>query len=185
MSRLFSPVIIIFLLVTSCAKTTLLSTWRDDSYSGNINRVLIIGGSEKPGMRRIFEQEFANQLKSHGIYALPSNHIIPSDKMLDKEAVLSKIKDLNIDAVLVTRLVEKKTVGTHYADWYDPYTKSYGRTFVDNIVNLETNLYDTRTDRLIWSALSETMIMEEDSIYKKLKSFIKIMVNNLSKQKLI
>ena len=50
------------LILTSCAQTTTLSSWKDESYSGQIKNVLIIGASEKPGIRRMFEQEFANQL---------------------------------------------------------------------------------------------------------------------------
>jgi hypothetical protein len=171
--------------MNSCAQTKLISSWRDDSYRGNIKKVIIIGAAEKPGLRKIFEQEFSNQLKAHGIIALPSNQIIPSDGMLDKQIILSKIKDLNVDAVLITRLVEKRTKMTHFPNWHDYYTGSRGRVFKDEIVNLETNLYEIKTEKLVWSALSETIFLEGDSVYKEIRSIIKVVVNNLFKEKLI
>jgi hypothetical protein len=178
--------IIYMLIITSCTKaTTLLSTWRDEGYSGNIKKVLILGASENQGTRRIFEQEFSNQLKPHGVASLPSNEILPAEKMLDKETIRSKIADLNIDAVLVTRLVEKKTERVYSPGWYDGYKQSYGRVFKDEIVNLETSLYDVKTEKMIWSALSETVVMEGESVYKEIKAFIKIMVDNLAKEKFI
>lgn len=174
------------LIIPSCTKTTTLhSTWSDEGYSGNIKKVLIIGASENEGTRRVFEREFVNQLKPHGVESLPSNEILPAEKMLDKETILSKIQDLNIDAVLVTRLVEEKTQTVYYAGWYDGYKQSYGRSFKDQIVNLETSLYEVKTEKMIWSALSETVLMEGESVYKEIRSFIKIMVDNLAKEKLI
>ncbi len=185
MRRISGTIIILFIFITSCATTTLLSTWRDDGYGGPVKKVLIMGVAEKPSMRKVFEQEFVNQLKERGVEAVASYWTIPSDKMMDKNTVQLKIQDLNVDSILITQLVETKTVTSYYSDWYDHYTQSYGRRFVDQVVNLETSLYEAETGKLVWSALSETVIMEEDSRYRKVKSFIKTMVNNMSKEKLI
>ena len=173
------------LLMTSCASTKLYSVWRDESYSGKIKKVFIIGASTKPDIRRIFEHEFVNQLKSRGVDAVASNQVLPSDKMLDKETIVSKIKGLDIDAVLVTRLVEKKTIVTQYGGWYDNYYGSYARTFTDELVSLETNLYEVWAEKLIWSVLSETVLKEEHSSYRPMKSLVKVMVKKLSEEKFI
>jgi hypothetical protein len=162
-----------------------MSTWRDDSYSRQFKKIFIIGAAERPNIRRIFEREFAARLRYHGVAAIPSHKILPSDKMLDKNTILSKIEDQNIDAVLISRLVDKKTVSTYNHDWYDYYSDRYGRRFTDKILQVETSLYDTRTEKLVWSALSETVLMEEADFYHEVKSFIKVMVKNLSKEKLI
>jgi hypothetical protein len=185
-TRFFCSGLMYVLIIASCSTTTtLLSTWSDKDYSGNIKKVLIIGASENQGRRRIFEGEFANQLKPHGVASLPSNEILPAEKMLDKETILSKIEDLNIDAVLVTKLVEKQTERVYYPSWYDGYKQSYGRVFKDQIVNLETSLYDVKTEGMIWYASSEIILMEGESIYNEIKAFIKIMVKNLAKEKFI
>ena len=183
--NLFILAIISLLLITSCASTKLYSVWRDEGYRDHIKRVFIIGVSPKPVIRRIFEREFVNQLKSHGVDAVASNQVIPSDKMLDKETIVSKIKDLDIDTVLITRLAEKKTITTYVRDWYGYYSGNYGRVFKDELVSLETNLYEVRTGKLIWSASSETILMEGRSIYRNIESLVKVMVKHLSEEKFI
>ncbi len=82
--------------------------------------------------------------------------------------------------MLGTTVVEKKTARTCQSSWYNNYTSSYGRTFVDNYFNLETNLYAAETEGLVWSALSETVIMDEDSNYERIKAVIKVIVEMLS-----
>ena len=171
--------------ITSCASTTLLSTWKDDSYQGNIKEILIIGVAERPGIRRMFEREFSNQLTSHGITAYASNQILPSDEILDKSTIVSKITEMEIDAILITRLVDRRTVSTHSSDWFNHYTRSFGRTFQDEHVNLETHLYDAETEALVWSALSETVIMEGQSTFDKIGTFIGVIVRRLSQDGLI
>ena len=173
------------LLMASCASTKLYSVLRDESYSGKIKKVFIIGAFPKPDIRRKFEHEFVNQLKSRGVDAVASNQLIPSDKMLDKETIVSKIKGLDIDAVLVTRLVEKKTIVTDYGGWYYNYSGGYERAFKDELVSLETNLYEVWTEKLIWSVLSETYLMEERSSYTSMKSLVKGIVEKLSEEKFI
>ena len=186
--NLFILTIISLLLVTSCASTKLYSVWRDEGYSGHIKKVFIIGASPKPVIRRIFEREFVNQLKSHGVDAVASNQVIPSDKMLDKETIVSKIKDLDIDTILITRLAEKKTITRDFSDWYGYYgyhSRLHKKVFKEELVSLETNLYEVRTERLIWSASSETVLMEERSIYRNIQSLVKVMVKQLSEEKFI
>jgi hypothetical protein len=159
--------------------------WRDEGYSSHIKKVFIIGVSPKPVIRRIFEREFVNQLKSHGVDAVASHQVIPSDEMLDKETIVSKIKDLDIDTVLITRLAEKKTTTTYFNDWYGYYSGSHRIVYKEELVSLETNLYEVRTEKLIWSALSETVLFQELSIYKKIQSLVEVMVKHLSEEKFI
>ena len=176
------------LLMTSCASTKLYSVWRDESYSGKIKKVFIIGASNKPDIRRKFEHEFVNQLKSRGVDAVASNQLIPSDKMLDKETIVSKIKALDIDAVLVTKLVKKKKVLQEigHSSWYNNYSGGYTtQTYTDELVSLETNLYEVWTEKLIWSVLSETYLMEERNRYRIMKALVKVIVKKLSEEKFI
>ena len=189
-SNVFILAVISLLLMTSCATTKLYSVWRDESYSGKIKKVFIIGASPKPDIRRLFERKFVNQLKSRGVDAVASNQVLPSDKMLDKETIISKIKGLDIDTVLITRVTEKKTIVAAFGGWYDSYSEGFGggfsgATFEDELVSLETNLYEVRTEKLIWSASSETVFMEERSILRTIKSLVKVMATQLSKEKFI
>jgi hypothetical protein len=121
--------------------------------------------------------------------------------MVEINSISSKMKDLGIDAVLITRLVDKKTVDTYvpgrthyappayYGNWSGYYRASYGAAYEpgytvrDEVVVLETNVYDVSTEKLIWSAISETFV--EGSDEKLIKELIKLITDNLSKQNVL
>ncbi len=163
----------------------MVSDWKDDTYKGNVKNVLIMVVAEKPSARRIFEREYVNQLKGYGITAIPSYDIIPADKTMDKETILSKIKGMGIDSVLITSLVSKETVTTMEPGWYGRYSYGYDRRYTDDILNLETTLHDVKSEKMIWSVLSETIIMEGENSLVKIKPFVETILKNLSKDKMI
>ena len=78
--------------------------------------------------------------------------------------------------MLISRLVCKKTVQTYvpgsvyyppsyYGNWRDYYgygsesVYTPGYTAEDEYALMETNLYDARDDKLIWSAASQTELL--------------------------
>ena len=186
-------------LVTGCASTQLTSVWKEPSYQARPAKVMVIGVAKKPQMRRLFEDEFVSQLKAHGTEAIASYTVLP-DGQADKEAIAAKVKESGADSVLVTRLVDKKTVkvnvpGTAYAPppYYGSWPAYYGygynnmyspgyTTEYENAV-IETNLYDTGDEKLVWSALSDTML--GDNTEDLIKSYIEVMVNALSYDKIL
>lgn len=180
----YTAVLLSFIL-TSCASTTMVSDWKDETYKGKIKKLLIMVIAEKPSSRRIFEREYVNQFKDYGITAIPSFNIIPADTVMDKETILSKIKGLDIDSVLVTSLVSTTTVTTLEPGWYGRYSYGYDRRFTDDIINLETTLHDVKSEKMIWSVVSETIIMEGENSLKKIRPFVETILKNLSKDKLI
>jgi hypothetical protein len=200
--------------MTSCATTTLTSVWKDGQFrSGSIKKAIVIGVSQKPAIRRLFEDEFARQLKTRGIEAIPGYTISQSDQIPDKDSILSKVKELQADAVLITRLIDKKAIETYYPPqrtrsvsqipppyvsgstppeqywvWYNYYNQCYqcedtpGYRVQNELVSLETNIYDAKTDKLIWSALSDTFLETLDSGInaRTIKSFIRVIMKRLT-----
>jgi hypothetical protein len=162
-----------------------------------------MGVSKQPVRKRFFEDEFVRQLNARGISATSSYRVFPSQDMLEKEDVLSKVREQGIDTFLITRMVDKKTVetyvpGTYYHTysppgphrrWHGYYAGSYaaiyepGYTVRDEVVILETNLYDAKSEGLIWSALSETV--KEGPEERLIKDFIKLIVKNLAEKNLV
>jgi hypothetical protein len=192
---------LLFLIIASCATTTLDSVWRDPNYQGGkLKKVLVIGVAKKQANRRLFEDKFVAQLKTYGTDAIASYTIIPSEEKLDKDTVETKIKTLGVGAVLVTRLVDIKketdyvpTTGypsrSYQNDWYGGYSRRYrsvnspGYYAQYEVVKLETTIYDTQTEKLIWSALSDTVL--EDSVKVAIESVIKAIIKSLSDNQLI
>ncbi len=191
-TRVISLMAFFAFIFISCSTTNLTSVWKDDSYSGKADKIFIIGAAQKPGIRRIFEREFVNQLKSRGINAVASDKYIPGDKMLDKDVIVSKIRELDINIVLVTRLLERKDIVRpipgYYSNMHHYYRKSFEYSCppgysCEDIAALETNLYEVETEKLIWSATTETNV--EAGTYEIIKGFISSIIKSLTKDNII
>ena len=184
----------IALLLSACASTQLTSVWKDPSYQTRPAKILVIGMARSPLNRRLFEDEFVRQLEAHGTSAIASYTVLTDAQQGDQAVIAKKVAELGADAVLITRLVSKKVVqvyvpGTpyypppYYDTWPDYYVYGYRYMYTpgyianDEYAVIETNLYDAKTDRLIWAATSETGI--NDSNKNLIKSYIKVMVNNM------
>jgi hypothetical protein len=188
------------MLVTACASTQLTSVWKDPSYQARPAKVMVIGVAKVPLNRRLFEDEFVRQLKTRGTEAIASYTVLADNKQDDQAAIAAKVKALGADTVLITRLVSKKTVqfyvpGTvyypppYYYSWPDYYGYGYrylyspGYIAEDQYAVIETNLYETGSDKLIWASTSETSMNDAD--HKLIKSYIGIMVDTMAKNGLI
>ncbi len=205
--QIFSMLAAVYLLLSvSCSTTTMKTVWKDKNYQdGKLQKIFVIGVSKNPTIRRVFEDEFAAQLKAHGTDAVTSYSLIPSEAMLDKETVESKIKTLGADAVIVTRLHDRKKHRVYSSDslgdyqgWYGSYSRYYGAARYRNdfyeyeTVSLETNLYETRNGKMIWSGLSDTDLdsgpsdaFNEGTVVEAINAFIKTIVSHLSDSQLI
>ena len=175
------------LLIISCASTKLTSTWNNDAYDGiAFKKILIIGVSQKPALRALYENEFAATLKGRGTDAFPSHTLIPSDKMLDRDTIVESIGGRGMDAVLITSAtaVKRYTSPPGYRNsYYNDYAERYTYLISGDEVTLETKLYDTRTEGLVWSAVSNTYIDGSDK--SVIQSIIRAVVDRLSEEQLI
>jgi hypothetical protein len=57
--------------------------------------------------RNLFEGQIVRQLKERGVEAVPSYIILPENKELTREIVLSATEKSNIDSVLINSLAGK------------------------------------------------------------------------------
>ncbi len=188
------------ILVTACATTELTSVWKDPAYQARPAKVMVIGVAKSPQIRRLFEDEFVNQLKAHGTDAIASYTVLPDLQPNDQGAIAAKVKEMGADSVLITRLVSKKTVqvyvpGTTYAPppYYGTWSGYYGYGYSnmyspgyvaeDEYAVIETNLYETGNDKLVWTALSETVMGDSDQ--NLIASYIDVMVKAMDYNKLL
>jgi len=181
-------------LLTSCATTQVNAIWKEPSFQARPARIMVIGVAKNPLNRRLFEGEFARQIRSRGTEAIASYTVLPDKLQDDQAAIAAKVKELQADTVLITRLVSKKTVkmympGTvyyppaYYGTWPDYYGYGYRYIYSPAYVSeseyaiIETNLYETGSDRLVWAALSESVL--DHSNEDLIKSYIGVMVDKM------
>ncbi len=206
--QIFSILAVVsFLFCASCSTTKMGMVWVDKNYQGGkLKKIFVIGVSKNPTARRVFEDEFVNQLKLLGTDAVPSYSQIPTEEMIDRPTVESKMKEVGADGVIVTTLIDQKKQkiqsSTYHTGrgWHEHYRSAYNSQLVRHqttsyeykVFSLETNLYENRNQKMLWSALSDTQIpysqpdsFSEGSVNKAIKELVKNIVKLLSESQLI
>jgi hypothetical protein len=171
-------------LFTACAYTTMRS----------IHRVLVIGHFSNQAIRKSFEEEFVRQWRRHGVQAVSSLDVLPPSTPLTKDEVAPIAKTQGFDTVLVTRLLERKTIhpGEPAVPTIEPPSPS---DLPDSdtawhvllappvsisefdLVTVETTLYDVASERRVWVGWSETEVMNK--IPKLIPPFVKLILKHL------
>jgi hypothetical protein len=187
-------------MILSCAGTELTHTQLNETYSGKpVSDILVIAITGNEDSRRSFERQFVAQLKSAGVEAISSEEAIPmpADLELKKEAILNAVNQFENDAVIITHLIDKEEKeaftrggqahGSYYGFYHSRYTYSYARdpgySRTSKTIRLETNLYDVKTEKLIWSGQSKTL--SKDSKDQIINDVIKVVIKDLQNNKLI
>jgi hypothetical protein len=148
-------------------------------------------------LRKVFEGRFVAELEARGNNAIPSYTIVSLEELPDRELVKSRIHNRGADTVLIARLVDSKTIeayqpGTIHAvptffygwgTYYEVLFVDYGYTADTQVAYIETNLYDIKTEKLIWSAHSKTERTAGEQ--QLINTFIDIIIKKLSSDKII
>ena len=164
---------VIIAVLSACSSTQITSVWKDPSYQKHPLKMMVISVNKSPLNRRVFEEELVRRIKKQGGDAIASYTVLPDAKQEDAAMIASKVAEQKADTVLITRLVSRKTVQVYvpgnlyyppyyYDSWRNYYGYGYhalyspGYLTEDEYALIETNLYDAKTDNLIWAATSET-----------------------------
>lgn len=194
-------------LLTGCSSTTLSGAWKNPDYNNRVEKVYIVGIASQETHRRIFEDDFNQQLADYGVTGLSSYKDMPTSKEIDEFKIAQNIKANGADSVLMVHATGKRTeqvVNPGRITTYDggryyerPYYRNYGSYYNQRreviyepatitqfeIVTVEANLYDTKTKDMIWSAQLETVI--DGNLQKLLKDFVKTVVKDLKSKGVI
>ncbi len=124
-------------LFTGCALTTLRSVHRTPDFrASSIRHVLVIGHFENQTNRKIFEEEFVRQWSRRGVQAESSLAVLPSSTTLNKANVAPIAKARGFDTVLVSRLLERKTIrpGEPAVPSIEPSSQSDMKDLLESLV---------------------------------------------------
>jgi hypothetical protein len=130
--------------------------------------------SRDPGHRRLWEDEFAVELRRHGVNATPSYRIFP-DALPDTEQIIAEVRRSDYDGVVMTvrlpNAVQSSYVPgyvatvpvTRFNPWYDAYFTYYqgvyepGYLETERVARSRIDVWSTAgRGRLIWTGTSET-----------------------------
>jgi hypothetical protein len=190
-------------ILSSCSANRLLSSWSDSYFEeSSIAPVLIVGIARDETKRRIYEDTFVDSLtlaktKSVASYTASKQSIEPNEK-----ALREVVKKTGAKTVLITHMVSENE-----KDFYQPativhgtnsystpglyryYPFIYNSVFTSGSYNsttkvvLETNLYDVETEKLIWTARSESI--DPVMTRKYYQQLINLFLNDLASKNLL
>jgi hypothetical protein len=171
--------VLFVVLLSGCSSTKLVDVWQDDSYSGHpLEKVLIVAVSGDERSRRIFEDSFAREFRARGVEAVAGYSLLSSGAALEKEAISRAIEGKGFDGVVISHHAGSDEETIYYPGrtrtdaWggggpgrrgYDGYYRRTWETVSDpgytakyTTVFIETNIYETANQELIWSGRSES-----------------------------
>lgn len=208
---IFFSAVILLLACTTATSTKMSATWKAPDFSGNnYKNILVLGVAEDELNRRLFETQMSKFLQKRGVIAVPSHSILPRLEQLNEDSVTAAVKAHHYDGVIVTTLVGVDTevrhireenyivptgvYGPRYTGFYAPgyyryYEVSYktvhkpGYNVYEKSAILETNLYDVKSKKLIWSGRSTTI--KPQSASEAIPSIVSSIAQQLVKEGVI
>jgi hypothetical protein len=182
------------LLLGACASTSLVNQWKSPDFSGPpLHKVLVVGVTNQPSVRRVFEDEFAAALRAAGVQAVQSYTVIGQDGQAEQSVLEQALGKVGADAVLVTRLVrrEQQTQVTPsyypppamgFYGWYSSAWVGYYEppsVYTYDVVTVDTSLYSPPRSKLLWSGITETFAPTD--VKKSTADYAKVIIGALRK----
>jgi len=190
--------LLVFSFLPACAVTKFHSVSLDDTYTGGpLKKILIVGVANQSKYRLMFERIFTAEFGKRGVEAVASHKVIILASDLTKERIVRAAEKLGADAVLVTFVVgikdqyltydsqnvQRATRGKLSWNWVNTYASEPITYTKLESVRLSTNIFERKTEKLVWNGISETVDME--SVEEVIDSLCKAVLKDISKKGLI
>jgi hypothetical protein len=160
--------LIAVLLFTGCATTQVTSSWKDASYQKMPHKILAVALVKNKENRMALEDEFALQLQNKGLDVSAGDTVFPVRTPDNKVELEKYLRDNGYDTFLLVRIVAQKDLLEHIPDKATTWPSTYstgdnakptpGYVVQQRIAMAEANLYDVETEKLFWTASTQTSI---------------------------
>ena len=158
-------------LLASCANTSVVDSWQQTEHSRQYKRPMVIGVSDSQQTRQLYEKHFVAGLKQRNITAIPSYTLISSKQKINRKTIVDAVQGTNIDSVLVTYLVSADSEMKHhdspintgysgsaeYNQMSATIVSNRGQSRNEEVFVLKNDLYDVRSQVLVWSVQTKTV----------------------------
>jgi hypothetical protein len=163
------------LLLAGCADTVKLSSWTAPGVTSlHFKKIVVVALARQELNRRLVENRVSAEIKK--IEAVPSNELIPGVLTKDdKDRLIKAVTDSGADGLVVMRLTSSDVTNQYTGSSiarpaeYMTYSGYYGSVYSlgyfgddrrtvgsDTVMVIETNVYDVKTQRLLWSGATES-----------------------------
>lgn len=194
MKKIYVPILAACLL--AACNTVKVRSWTDPAFAGrSIGKIMVLGVAESDSIQRQYEALFVNALTELGVEAHSLHARVQKTDPVSEDALVAALQKHHYDSILVTRKLsetERQQVVTmgYYPDYYNNYygyysygyALTYNTAYVQSFMEfeLETNLYDVKTKKLVWTG--RTIVYDDRSDEHNMKGIIKGVLKDLTKQ---
>ena len=167
-----------------------------------LQKMLVAAVMDNYIIRQEFEDTMKTQLTKYGVEGVQSYMVLPPKNEMMEGELRQRIKESSLDSVLVVRpkavRTESEEIVTggvyvpppgYYSFWpywnmaYGSFVPTSSYTQENVIVRVECNLYDTKTEKLVWSGLTDTVYSKD---FEKLgKEYAKTLIDQLKRDKVL
>ena len=196
------------LALLACSSGKVTSSWKDPATTQQLTKfknILVVGmQANNRQLKEEMENYLVESLKSQGVKATASFDAFGPKAFakMDDDAVAKLLRKKGYDGIVTIALLDKQNeksynpgnvsynpvglyynrFGRYYSTVYDRiYTPGYYSTSTDYF--WETNIYDGKQDKLIYSVQSQSF--DPTSITSMSKDYAKLIVEDLEKNNLI
>jgi hypothetical protein len=190
--RTASLLLLLSMVVASCGPAQrVTSSWTSPAFrkGERFQKVFIASFASNQRVKLSLEDDMAAAASARGLAVVKGHDVFPAtftkENAPDKDAMLAKIRELGCDLIFTTTLIERRSEtryvpGAMYAPfpgygyrfrgyygywWPMMYDPGYYTT--DRTYSMEGNLFDARTDELIWSVQTESYNPENIERFSK------------------
>jgi hypothetical protein len=193
---LLLPAALLAVLLSSCAHTKIIATWKDPQYQGHPQKILVHVMAQSPTVRIMAENQLAEQFEKHGMAALVSHNFLPDDLVIHREAIKKLVQEKGIDTIFIAGPTNRKDLQTLRPGEVSYAVAVYGETdegfsmaaagfvytpgtYAEQNVTAEMVLYDVGEKKRIWSALSKTYVWNTraEEVKPVVQKIIKMLVD--------
>lgn len=161
------------LIVSACSTAEVKDTWvAPDLTKISYKNVLVIAATKDGTARRTFEDALLEAVPNANIHITPSYVFLADKDVADSAAVSAALKTAGFDAVITMRLISDRqelnvnqTGGYGYGypmgyrsfhGYYGGYAMGSTTVTTDRILQIETNIYEFPSEKLVWSGVIES-----------------------------
>jgi len=173
--------VLIGLYGCTASSTSITASWTNEEVEDTTYaHIMVAPLIADRGVKAVMENELAQSLASKDVKVNMGSNFLPQDyakESTDKKDILESVKTRGADAILTVSIIDRESEtryvpGTYayspypqytyygtfwgYYDYWYPRVYEPGYYVTNRFYYLETNLFDTETEKLIWSAQTET-----------------------------
>ena len=179
-------------LLAACS-TVKVHSWVDPELSPRrMGKTMVLGVADSDSVSRQYEAFFVEQLAEVGVEANSLHALLQKTDPVSEEALAAALLENNYDSILVTHKLSETDrqqvvttgyypsyYGNYYGYYSHAYSLGYNTAYVQSFVEfeLETNLYDVKTQKMVWTG--RCTVFDDRSDRTNMKGIIKGVIKDL------